>query len=234
MAYAPVQSTSIFRSGTANPTLAYGANLAAGNLAVVTISPWQRSITACAWSVGGSAAPVLAARDITTNVDNWLYTYYTKSTVSGAHTVQWTMTSGDSWLAVHEYSGIDTSAPLGPSASAGGTSTAPDSGTTTTLAQAGTMVFGQIWHDTVTGQTVTPGSSPLAFTTRQSSVNNSTAQAGTTEDARSTSTSGVKANATLSASVAWVALVVAFYEAAGAATPFPPFRRRVVRLPGAA
>jgi hypothetical protein len=229
MAYAHVQSTAIFRSGTTNPTLAYGSNLTAGNLAVCTIDTFQKTVTAAAWSVGSGSAPTLAASDVSHN-DGQLYIYYAPNVTAGAHTVQFTMANGDAWLAVHEYSGIDTSTPLGPNTSAGGTSTTPDSGNTTTLAGQPAMAFGLLFHDTVTGNTVTAGSSPLTFNKRQSNVNNSTQQAGSTEEARTTSTSGVAANATLSASHVWEALVVAFYETGAVSGKAPPPRSRPLRI----
>lgn len=208
MAYDHVQSTSVQRTGVTTTTIAFGSDVASGNLLVPVVTTWANTVSSQSWSVGGSSAPTIAISNTAANAK--VYVYQAPNSTAGAHTWSITMnTSGDCGLALHEYSGILTSAPLDETSSASGSSNAANSGTTATLAQTDNLVFGAFTHDSAT-TTITPGGS---FTQRQEFENNSTSQCIATEDMRVTATTGVSANWSTPGSVAWRAVVAVFNEA---------------------
>lgn len=231
MAYALVQSTTVFRSGLSNSSLAFASNLTAGNLAVMTASAWNQQVNTCSWAAGGSTAPSEAFQVGEGDANDFAYIFYSANTVAGAHTAQFNTTGGvDCSLVVAEFSGIATTTPLDQTTtnkSAGSTSIS--SGTTATLAQAGELVCGQAWHATASGDSVT-ATGTLTATPHQQ-LDNSGSQAFTFSHGRATTTSGVAATWTISTSREWKAGVATFKEGgAPPPTKAPALLPRPLRL----
>jgi hypothetical protein len=217
VAYALVQSTNLFRSGTTNPTIAAASNLTAGNLAVLTGNAWQQQLNSCSFSVGSSPTPSEALQVGEGDASDFAYIFYSANTASGAHTAQFATSFGvDVWMVFAEFSGIATTTPLDQTSSGAGTSTTLSSGATGTLAQAGELVVGQVWHASSTGDTITATGTLTA--SPQQNLDNGGSQAGTFSHGRSTSTSAVTATWSDSASQAFKALVATFKETSAPAT----------------
>lgn len=213
MPYAHVQSTSAQRTGVSSTTLAYGSNLTAGNLAVVSLTYWAVSISSISWSVGGSASPSLAVNNEGgSEVRSAIY--YAANTSSGAHTISVNLSgTNDITLMVHEYSGIVTSSPLDKTEVGNGTGTSITTATTTTLAQADNLVHSAVGHSTGSNITLSAGA---GFTRRQHQPDNAGALAGASEDQRVTATTGVAGTWTAGSSVSnWRAVVAVFKEDGG-------------------
>ena len=214
MAYAIVQQTSVQRTGVTTTTLAYGSDLTAGNLAVVSLTYWQVTISSISWSVGGSASPSLAVNSHGTDARPAIY--YAANTSSGAHTVSITLSSSnDVTMMVHEYSGCETTSPLDKTETGGGTGTSITTATTTALAQANNMVHSVVTHESAGTIDLNAGS---GFTRRQHQPNGSSAMPGASEDMGVTATTGVAGTWTAASSVSlWRAIVAVFKESAGGA-----------------
>lgn len=217
-----IQTASLMRFGATNPTLAFDAPVQAGSLIVATASPYNQKVTAAAWSVGGTASPSLAVKE-ETGTEDYLYVYYSWNATAGAHTVQFTQPSADVYLTVSEWAGIKADGdPLDQTATGTGTGTAIATSSTAALAQAGELVLGLAWHDSNTGQTVQANPTapaPPDFRNLQQGLENSSAQAFTFAEGRSTTTAAVQAKWTRSVSGNWKAAVATFKEATPAAAP---------------
>ena len=178
------------RSGTTN-ALSFGTGNGAGNL-VVAYVVWNNTGTATVTDSRGnayaSAGPATRWRN-----NGWsAQVFYASNVKAGSNTVTASFsTSITSFgiLYIHEYSGIDPTAPLDVTASASGTSRAMNSGSATTTS-GNDLIFG----GGASSSTVTAGGS--GFTTRSTAFGNRTedrlvtSPAATTQLRRRTPTHG--------------------------------------------
>src|SRR5262249_31612162 len=148
----------------------------------------------------------------TTWGSNWsAQVFYAANVAGGANTVTATFAtalSGFGIAYVHEYSGLDKTAPLDVSASAIGTASSASSGTATTTA-ANDLLFGAV------GSNSAVTAAGAGFTSRLATFDNRT------EDRTVTSTGAYAATATQNGS-AWVAQLAAFKLQATSTDTTPP------------
>jgi RHS repeat-associated protein len=157
----------------------------------------------------------LAANDITDNKGN-TYTkaaeaingtdhaaiYYAKN-VTGGSSFQ-VSSVADGTIAIHEYSGVDTSAPLDQTHTGTGTSNQPSSGNVTT-SNGNELYFGVAWSEGSGAWTAGSG-----YTLRQSETDNTTYERLATEDAIIASASTTAARFSITSSNAYAAAIATF------------------------
>jgi glucose/arabinose dehydrogenase len=196
-------------SGTVN-SLAFSNANAAGNL-IVVYAIWDNTGAASISDTKGNAYSSVAPATRWNNNTWSSQVFYAKNVAGGANTVRATFnTSIRSFgiIYIHEYSGVDTTAPLDVSSAAVGSSTGMDSGSATTT-NANDLIFGA----GASSHTVTaagPG-----FTTRR------TDYANRTEDKVVSGVGLQSATATQNAQ-AWVMHMVAFKAASDTGDTTPP------------
>jgi len=184
-------------SGTVN-SLAFSNANTAGNLIVVYLI-WNTGATVTLSDTKGNV--YAAAAPVTRwNGNTWSsQVFYAKNVAAGTNTVKATFSSAiTAWadLYIHEYSGIDKTAPLDVGAAAVGTTSAMSSGTATTT-NASDLIFGA----GASASSVTAAGS--GFTSRRSNFGNRT------EDKRVTTAGPNSATATQNGA-AWVMHMAAF------------------------
>jgi len=184
-------------SGTVN-SLAFSNANTAGNLIVVYLI-WNTGATVTLSDTKGNV--YAAAAPVTRwNGNTWSsQVFYAKNVAAGTNTVKATFSSAiTAWadLYIHEYSGIDKTAPLDVGAAAVGTTSAMSSGTATTT-NASDLIFGA----GASARSVTAAGS--GFTSRRSNFGNRT------EDKRVTTAGPNSATATQNGA-AWVMHMAAF------------------------
>ncbi len=186
-------------SGTTNRKAFASANTA-GDL-IVAFVIWNNSGTVSVGDTRGNTYVAATAR--TSWGTGWsAQTFYARNISGGANTVTATFgTAISGWgvLYLHEYSGLDTTAPLDVTASAAGTTAAMSSGAATTT-NANDLIFGAA----ASSSTVTAAGT--GFTTR------STAFGNRIEDRTVTTAGSYTATAQQNASL-WVMQLVAFKAA---------------------
>jgi hypothetical protein len=134
--------------------------------------------------------------------------FYAKNIAGGANTVTaaFSGTNGHPWLAIAEYSGLSTAAPLDTSAHAAGSSSSPSSGAAPATSTANELVVGGLGLPSSTSATVTAGSG-YALVAQDSTTGASRAAF----EERIVSASAAYAGTfVLSASANWSAVVATF------------------------
>jgi glucose/arabinose dehydrogenase len=196
-------------SGTLN-SLAFSSANTAGNLIVVYLI-WN---TGASVSLTDTRANTYAAAAPVTRWNNNTWSsqvFYAKNIAAGANTVRATFSSSiTAWadLYIHEYSGLDKSAPLDVSAAAVGTAAAMSSGTATTTAPSD-LIFGA---GASTGTVTAAGT---GFTSRRSNFGNRT------ED-RVVGTAGPYSATATQNGAGWVMHMVAFKSDSAPTDTTPP------------
>lgn len=196
-------------SGTTN-SVAFSTANAAGNL-IVAYAIWDNAATA---TVTDTRANTYTPIGTPTRWNGGLWSsqlFYAKNIGAGANTVRVTLSSAvTSWsvLYVHEYSGIDRTAPLDVAGAGIGTSAAMDSGARTTT-NANDLIVGAGASDSQVNATGT------GFTTRLTTYGNRT------EDRNVTTAGSYSATARQNQN-AWVMHMAAFKADAGTADTTPP------------
>lgn len=184
-------------SGTTN-SVAFAAANRVGDL-VVAYAIWDTGATATVTDTNSNSYAPVGAPTLW-NGGRWSsQVFYAKNVAGGANSVKLTLSSAvTSWsvLYVHEYSGVDRTAPLDVSAAAIGSTAAMDSGARTTT-NANDLIFGAGASDSLVNATGT------GFTTRL------TAYGNRTEDRNVTSAGSYSASAKQNHN-AWVMHMAAF------------------------
>ncbi|HKW96306.1 MAG TPA: hypothetical protein VJN43_01175, partial [Bryobacteraceae bacterium] len=135
-----------------------------------------------------------------------VHIFYAKNIKASANTVTATFSAANNhpWMAVFEYSGLSTTAPLDRTAHAQGSSTAPNTGPTTTTSSANELVFAGIGLPASYTGTTTAGS---GFTLLQQ--NTTTSRAGA--EARVVAATGAYSGTfTLNIAANWSAAIATF------------------------
>lgn len=205
MAWAHVQSTSLRVASGANAK-AYTSSITAGSLlvAAVALETDTATVSSLSDNVNGAWTAVGSLQSLSGFAASRVY--YLKNAAAGATTVTLTPSAGASVLAIHEYSGLDTTAPFDATVAAQGTSTSAASGSQS-LAVTGELVFGLIYSN----RSVTVGS---GYTNR---VNDGSNNVLFTEDKVGASSDNV--TGTLGSSGFWLAHLAAFREPFSASPP---------------
>src|SRR4051812_934476 len=196
-------------SGTVD-SLAFSTANTGGNLIVVYLS-WN---TTASVTLSDTKGNVYAAAAPVTRWNNNTWSsqvFYAKNIAAGTNTVRATFSSSiTAWadLYIHEYSGLDKTAPLDVSAAAIGTTAAMSSGAATTTSPSD-LIFGA---GSSTGTVTAAGS---GFTSRRSNFGNRT------EDRIAGAAGPYSATATQSGA-GWVMHLVAFKADATPADTTPP------------
>jgi thermitase len=210
-----VQSGSVQGSASKSISKAFGRANTAGNLiiAFVRMSTTTQTVTVKD-SLGNTYADAVSQTQTTDG--SQIHLFYAKSIKAGANTVTATLSGSNShpWLAIYEYSGLSTSAPLDKTAHGQGTSASPNSGATGTVSAATELVFAGLGLPSTSGATVTAGS---GYHLEQQTTSTSRAA---NEDRLTTSTGSYSGTFALSGSTNWSAVVATF--AATAVVPPPP------------
>jgi glucose/arabinose dehydrogenase len=196
-------------SGTVN-SLAFSNANTAGNLIVVYLI-WNTASTVTLSDTKGNV--YAAAAPVTRwNNNTWSsQVFYAKNIAAGTNTVRATFaTSITAWadMYIHEYSGLDKSAPLDVSAAAVGTTSAMSSGTATTT-NASDLIFG------AGASTGTVSAAGAGFTTRRTNFGNRT------ED-KLVSTAGATSATATQGGASWVMHMVAFKADSAPGDTTPP------------
>lgn len=142
MAWAFVQGRGATGSGT-SPSQSFLSNVTAGNLIIVCFH-WDttaRSMSSVTDSLGNTYTAVRAETSLVGLGDSQMF--YAKNIAGGACTVTGTLSGTSVWYcSVHEYSGVDTTAPLDVETAATGSGGSPSSGATGATAAANSLGFG--------------------------------------------------------------------------------------------
>jgi hypothetical protein len=231
VAIAPVQSTKKVTGGSASSTLAFGANVAAGNLLIVSVASWSATVSNLNTptdTLTHTYAPVTAQQQ-STGTQNKLRSWYIHNSSGGADTVTYGVSAGtaDLTCVISEWSGEDTSAaPLDKTNVATGSSTTPSAGATGTLAQADELIYACGAHDgadTTWTEDTTDGFSLL----QENEGGTSNMPIAVQYKIVSSSTT-ITPDWTLGASRGWFGHVGTFKAASGGVTdPFPVAYRKL-------
>jgi hypothetical protein len=187
----------------------FSSNVGTGNLIVVGVTIGGAGTSATVTDNLGNTYTQAVPFSIVSS--STVAIFYAKNITGGACTVTAKPSSTqDVTLGICEYSGADTSAPLDTTASSGGTSTSPSSGSATP-ANANSLIVGAL---TTGGSaaTITNGS---GFTSRYQAAG--TPQTLDVED--KFASSSVAATWTLAASQSWAAVAAIFKPSATSTTP---------------
>lgn len=235
MAYAFVRATpGALGTGSSTPAIAFSANTAAGNRAILAIATW--------WDGGTPTASVSDAKNGSWHLDvsvvgtegsfKFLLALFSVQLASALLTTDnITITLAASvdnnhvggYAGVLEYSGLSTATnPIDVSATNNGNSTAPSTGTTGATTAANELVLIAFGDDALNPSWV-GGNPPTGYTARVDHMGDSTnADLWVGEKGSGSSGSTQSGSGTLVTSNPW-AMLVAVYKLAGAgpADPFP-------------
>ncbi len=136
------QSNAARGSGVGSLSVSFSANNTAGNLiiAVVRMSTTSQTVNVTD-SAGNIYVDAVSQAQIVDR--HQLHLFYGKNVSGSSNTVTATFSSTNNhpWIAIYEYSGISTTNPLDQTAHAQGSSTSPDTGSTSVTSSANELVF---------------------------------------------------------------------------------------------
>jgi hypothetical protein len=137
-----LQTKAVEGSGLGSISASFASVNHSGNLIIAFV---RMSTTYETVSVTDTAGNVYtdAVSQVQTADGSQVHIFYAKNIAGGANTVNATFSSTNNhpWLAIYEYSGLNTTSPLDKTASAQGSSTVANSGTTATTSSANELVF---------------------------------------------------------------------------------------------
>lgn len=200
MAWAFVQSRSTSGGGSGAKTLAYNSNVTAGSLLVLTLTTFGTDVLSVTDSQGNTWTKAMASA-----VNGFLNgsVWYAIAGSGAANTVTVNALGSNHGFAIHEYSGIDPTVPLGSTTTNTGTGTAVDAGSCA-VPGAGSLVVA-MWGQRSNFIASTAGA---GWTARESQTNGSSAAANYSED--KSSSASVAGTFTSASSCNWVACAVSF------------------------
>lgn len=137
-----VQSAAATGTSVASLSKAFATGNTAGNLIVVFVRMSSTTQTVTVTDTAGNVYEN-AVSQVQSSDGHQVHVFYAKNIDAGANTVQATFsaTNNHPWIAIYEYSGLSTTAPLDQTAHAQGSSTTPNSGLTPMTASASELVF---------------------------------------------------------------------------------------------
>lgn len=204
---AQVQSAAGFASGVSSISQAFSTVNTQGNMIIAFVRMSTTSETVSVTDSAGNSyidavAQAQAADGSQTHI------FYARNIKAGANTVTATFSSTNNhpWLAIYEFSGLNTSAPLDQVASAQGSSAAPSSGLTSNTTSANELVFAGLGLPASSSVTVTGGA---GFTLLQQDTGANTSRAAE-EDEIVKAVGQYAGIFTLSGSVNWSVVLATF------------------------
>jgi hypothetical protein len=205
-----VQSASTQGSGVSSVTATFPNKNGAGNLIIVFV---RASTTTQTVTITDSAANsyVQAVSQMQTSDGHQTRIFYAKNIAAGPNTVRATFSgiNNHPWLAVYEYSGLSTTAPLDQVAHAQGSSSSANSGLTAVTTSANELIFAGLGLPSGSSVTVAAGS---GFTLALQDTNQSGSRAAS--ENKIVSAAGAYAGVfTLSGSTYWSCVVATFRQA---------------------
>ena len=207
-----VQSAAKSVSSSKTDAVAFGSSNTAGNLilAFVRMSTTSQTVKVID-KLGNTYTDAVSQQQ--TSDGSQIHLFYAKNVKAGSNTVTATFSSTNShaWLAIYEYSGLNTSAPLDKVAHAQGSSSSPNTGSTSTTSAANELIFGGLGLPYGSGISVSANAGDVLEQQASSGPR------GATEDAYTTTTGTYAAKFSLSRSTNWSSLVATF--SANNATP---------------
>lgn len=212
-----VQATSGQANGVASLSHKFASANTAGNLIIAFV---RMSSTSQTVSVTDSVANVYtdAVAQVQSSDGHQTHIFYAKNIKGGSNTVtaKFSSTNNHPWLAIFEYSGVSTTAPLDRTSSAQGSGTSVSSGTTAQTQAAGELLFSGLGLPSSSTVTMTPGS---GYVLEQSDTTSPGSRAATEQGVVS-SVGAFSATYSLSGGANWSAVLATFSAAAtgGSAT----------------
>jgi hypothetical protein len=200
-----VQQNAALGTSVTSVSVPFPAANTAGDLIVVFV---RMSTAVQTVSLSDSAGNTYfqAATQTQTTDRSKVYLFYAKNSVAAANTVTATFsaTNNHPWLAIYEYKGLSTTAPLDQTASAQGSSSAPSTGATPTTTSANELIFaGTGLPSSYTGtQAAGSGYTMLEKGTGKAPAGN--------ESVLATATGSFTGTFTLSGSANWSAIIATF------------------------
>jgi hypothetical protein len=172
-------------------------------LAAVRMSTTSQTVT---MSDSSGNAYALASSQVQSSDGHQLLLFYAKNIVGGRNTVTATFSgiNNHPWLAVFEYSGLNTTAPLDQTAHGQGSGSIADSGATAITSSANALVFAATGLPASYTGVVTPAS---GYTLQQQSTSSSRAA---TESMTVNSTGTFHGVFNLNAAANWTAVTAVF------------------------
>jgi subtilisin family serine protease len=139
-----------------------------------------------------------------------IHIFYARNIAAGANSVtaSFSASNAHSWLSIHEYSGLNASAPLDSTAHAQGSGSTADTGFTAVTVSAPELVFAGLGLPPTSAQTVTPGAG-FVILQQDAPPNHSRAA---TEDEIVTSVGQYAGTFGLSGPTNWIAAVATFKQ----------------------
>src|SRR5215469_1908592 len=204
-----VQSTSSFATGAPSISQAFANANTQGNLiiAFIRMSTTTQSVTVTD-SAGNSYTQAIAQGQSTDG--HQIHIFYAKNINGGANTVTATFsaTNNHPWIAIYEFSGLSTTAPLDQVAAAQGSNSTANTGLTPATTAANELVFAGLGLPASSSVTMSAGS---GFALLQQDTATSTSRA-TNEDRVVNATGQYAGTFTLSGSSNWSAVVATFKQ----------------------
>ncbi|MDP9128040.1 MAG: NHL repeat-containing protein, partial [Pseudomonadota bacterium] len=136
-----VQSTSGAGAAVTSLAQTFGSNNTLGNLIIAFVRCSTSTQTVTVADTAGNT--YTDAVNTSSTGDHQLHIFYAKNIQAGANTVtaSFSASNANPYLAIYEYSGLDTTSPLDKTVSANGTSATASTGTTATTSWANELVF---------------------------------------------------------------------------------------------
>src|SRR5215469_13774913 len=204
-----VQSTSSFATGAPSISQAFANANTQGNLiiAFIRMSTTTQSVTVTD-SAGNSYTQAIAQGQSADG--HQIHIFYAKNINGGANTVTATFsaTNNHPWIAIYEFSGLSTTAPLDQVAAAQGSSSTANTGLTPATTAANELVFAGLGLPASSSVTMSAGS---GFTLLEQDTATSTSRA-TNEDQVVNPMGQYAGTFTLSGSSNWSAVVATFKQ----------------------
>ena len=212
-----VQYASAGNGGSGNAAVAFSASNITTNDLIVVHCLWGNTTQTLSsvTDTAGNTYTLIANSSVTESTNMRTQSAYaiitagsgTKPTITCTRS----STSNAAWIEVAEYSGTATSGVLDQSAGTSGTSATPTSPSVTTTAS-GELIVGLFTQDGGAGETWTGGS---GYTLRSPSTGSNERAL---EDQVQSTAGSISANATMSSSQSWTAVIITF-KASGGAPP---------------
>ncbi len=211
-----VQSASVQGTGVGSLSQTFPTANAAGNFIVAFV---RMSTTSQTVAISDSLGNVYsdAVSQAQTMDGHQVHIFYTANVKGGANTVKaaFSATNNHPYLAVFEYSGVSTAAPLDQTAHAQGTSGNANAGPMPATTSANELVFAGLGMPASSTTTATAGS---GFTMRQQDTPQYGSRANT-EDLTATTIANFSGSFGLNSTTNWSSVVASFKAAASTAAP---------------
>jgi hypothetical protein len=209
---------SAVKEGSAVGAVAAGfpSNNTAGNLIVAFVRMSTTNQTVAVSDTLGNSYTEAVSQTQTAD-GHQIHVFYAKNIFGGANAITATFSSANNhpWLAVYEYSGLDTVSPLDQTAKSQGSGSVASAGPTASISLSNELVFA------ATGLPSSYTGSETAGTGYTLIQQDAGASRAANESGLATATQGVTGGFTLSSPTSWSA-VVATFRPFGAPPPPPP------------